>query len=432
LGSRLTDHLASPGRVAAESAGGAGGYAQQSQATVSARPSGRGLILVADDTEANRYAVGRSLRAAGFEVMEADTGAAALEAMAAKPDLMILDVNLPDLSGFEVCRRIKADPQTRSVPVLHLSAIRVATRDKVEGLESGADGYLVHPVEPIELIATVRALLRVRESEEALRALNETLERRVAERTAELLAHQRRLRELLGELGRAEQRERQRLAVELHDNLVQTLVVCKMRVSAIHAAAAPHSETATEAGLVVDILNEGMAYARSLMAELGPVLLNDHDLAAAVESVARRMEKHGLRVRVVDDRQPKPLHRDVLGLLFQTVRELLFNVVKHAGAGEATVTIERAGREVRLTVSDAGAGFDPAAPHAPTPEHGGFGLMSVRERLDLLGGRMQVHSAPGRGTRVIVTVPADRADSAGGAISTGGGRAAPGATPARF
>jgi signal transduction histidine kinase len=380
---------------------------EDSPASAPAMAGDRGLILVADDTEANRYAVGRSLRAAGYEVLEADSGQAALDAMAAKPDLVILDVKLPDLSGFEVCRRIKSDPATRSVPVLHLSAVLVATCHKVEGLESGADAYLVHPAEPVELIATVRALLRIREGEEALRALNESLERRVAERTAELLAHQRRLRELLGELGRAEQRERQRLAVELHDNLVQTLVVCKMRVSAIHAAAAPRTETAAEAALVIDILDDGITYARSLMAELAPVLLNDNDLAAAVDSVGKRMAKHGLRVRVVDDKKPKPLHRDVLGLLFQSVGELLFNVVKHAGSADATVKLERSGREVRMTVSDTGAGFDPSASPAAPSEQGGFGLMSIRERLGLLGGRLEIESAPGRGTRVVVTVPAD-------------------------
>jgi len=380
---------------------------EHSPASGAATPGDPGVILVADDTEANRYTVGRSLRAAGYKVLEADSGQAALDAMAAKPDLVILDVKLPDLSGFEVCRRIKSDPHTSSVPVLHLSAVLVATRHRVEGLDSGADAYLVHPVEPVELIATVRALLRIRRSEDALRVLNESLERRVAERTAELLTHQRRLRELLGELGRAEQRERQRLAVELHDNLVQTLVVCKMRVSGIHAAAAPGTEIGAEAAVVVDILHDGITYARSLMAELAPVLLNDKDLVAAIESAGTRLQKHGLRVRVVDDKRPKPLHRDVLGLLFQGVRELLMNVVKHAHSADATVTLERSGSEVRMTVSDTGAGFDPGAPPAAPSERGGFGLMSIRERLGLVGGRVEIESAPGRGTRVVVTVPAE-------------------------
>jgi signal transduction histidine kinase len=372
-------------------------------------PSGDPVrILHADDNDANRYAVSRSLRKVGFDVQEVGTGSAALEAVASgNPDLVILDVRLPDISGFEVCRRIKADPRTSSVPVLHLTASLVSTRDKVEGLESGADAYLVRPVEPVELIATIRALLRVRRSEEALRSLNQTLERRVAERTAELLAYQRRLRQLVGELGRAEQRERQRLATELHDNLVQLLAVCKMRVSSIAASAPIRSRTAREADVVKRFLDEGITYARSLMAELGPVVLNEHDLAAAVESVGKRMEGYGLRVSVRDDGVPKPLHGDVLGLLFQSVRELLFNVVKHAGTDSATVTLKRVGGEVRVTVADSGVGFDASQQQAGPSHAGGFGLLSIRERLDLLGGRVEVDSSPGQGSRVCLVAPLD-------------------------
>lgn len=126
-----------------------------------------GTILHVDDNEANRYVVTRVLQSAGFTVVEAATGAAGLEAIAQhQPDLVILDVRLPDLSGFEVCRRIKSNPQTAFVPVLHLSASFVKSQDKAEGLDSGADGYLAQPVEPIELLATVRSLLRIRQAEE--------------------------------------------------------------------------------------------------------------------------------------------------------------------------------------------------------------------------------------------------------------------------
>ncbi len=126
-------------------------------------------ILNVDDNEANRYAVTRMLRRAGFATLEADSGEEALRQVAARPDLVILDVNLPDLDGFEVCRRIKADPATASIPVLHMSASYILSEDKTRGLDQGADGYLIRPVEPPELIATVRALLRVRSAERRAR-----------------------------------------------------------------------------------------------------------------------------------------------------------------------------------------------------------------------------------------------------------------------
>ncbi|MFB2919217.1 response regulator [Aerosakkonema funiforme] len=129
-------------------------------------------ILHVDDNETNRYVVARTLRSAGFEVEEAGTGASALRSVGEQqPDLVILDVRLPDIDGFEVCRRIKTNPATSFIPVLHLSASFVKSEDKAQGLEGGADGYLAQPVEPIELLATIKALLRIREAEESALAL---------------------------------------------------------------------------------------------------------------------------------------------------------------------------------------------------------------------------------------------------------------------
>ncbi len=110
----------------------------------------------------------RVLRHAGFEVVEACTGQQALELVEKLPDLVILDVNLPDISGYEVCKQMKSKEATSRVPVLHLSATMVSTEARVAGLDGGADAYLIQPVEPEELVATIRALLRVRTAEEAL------------------------------------------------------------------------------------------------------------------------------------------------------------------------------------------------------------------------------------------------------------------------
>jgi PAS domain S-box-containing protein len=129
----------------------------------------RNLILVVDDTEANRYAKCRILRQAGFDVKEAGLGEEALQIIAAeRPRVVCLDVCLPDLSGLEVCRRIKADPRL-STMVLQMSASFVGHEDKVRGLEGGADGYLVSPFEPEEFLATVHSLLRIQEAEDKLR-----------------------------------------------------------------------------------------------------------------------------------------------------------------------------------------------------------------------------------------------------------------------
>lgn len=124
-------------------------------------------ILLVDDDEVKRYTIAKILARAGYRVREAVTGHGALRMTAERPDLIILDVKLPDISGFEVCRVIKSDPSTRTIPVLHISTTFVDLEDRIQGLEGGADGYLTDVMEPLELLATVNALLRTRKAEEA-------------------------------------------------------------------------------------------------------------------------------------------------------------------------------------------------------------------------------------------------------------------------
>jgi PAS domain S-box-containing protein len=138
---------------------------------LSDQPSG--TILYVDDDEDHRRLLGRVFRDAGYRVSEAATGGDALRLCLDQPDVIVLDVRLPDMSGFEVCRRIKANPATERIPVLHLSAAHVSSGDRVHGLQGGADGYLIKPVDSQELLASVHALLRIRRAEEALRQAEE-------------------------------------------------------------------------------------------------------------------------------------------------------------------------------------------------------------------------------------------------------------------
>jgi signal transduction histidine kinase len=132
-------------------------------------PGSPPTILNVDDHGPGRYVISRLLRQEGFRVQEAETGTEALRLAEDIPDLVVLDLNLPDISGFEVCRRLKADPRTASIPVLHLTASHHDAATWASSLEGGADAYLAEPTDPVVLLATVRALLRAREAEESLR-----------------------------------------------------------------------------------------------------------------------------------------------------------------------------------------------------------------------------------------------------------------------
>ena len=129
-------------------------------------------ILLVDDTDAQRYAIARTLTAKGFAVQEARTGTQALQLAQQQPDIILLDVMLPDLDGFEVCRRLKDDPATAHIPVIHLSAHLVQTEDRIHGFRGGADDYIAQPVTPEELVAKIGVWSRVRSAEADLRRKN--------------------------------------------------------------------------------------------------------------------------------------------------------------------------------------------------------------------------------------------------------------------
>lgn len=126
-------------------------------------------VLVVDDREANRYTTAHALTRAGFEVVEAATGKQALELSRNQPTVIVLDVKLPDILGYEVCRRIKANSHTRHIPVLQLSAAFLSNESKLFALESGADAYLIQPADPVVLVATVKSLVRLHSAESTAR-----------------------------------------------------------------------------------------------------------------------------------------------------------------------------------------------------------------------------------------------------------------------
>lgn len=145
------------------------------------------VVINVDDIEANRYAMTKILQRAGFEAIEADSGYAALELINKyKPDCVVLDINLPDINGFEVCKKIRENPTTASIPVIHVSATYVKIEDRETAYEGGADAYFVHPVDPREFILAIKSLIRMRETERKLRESEERF-RRLAENAQDII-----------------------------------------------------------------------------------------------------------------------------------------------------------------------------------------------------------------------------------------------------
>ncbi len=250
----------------------------------------------------------------------------------------------------------------------------------------------------------------MRESEQRLRDMNETLEERVAERT--LVAEQRatQLRALASELALTEQRERRRLAQILHDHLQQILVAAKLKVGLLKKRVEIEEQRA-RLQRVDELIDQSIGVSRSLTVELSPPVLFDAGFAAALEWLARHMqEKHGFQVRVDAEADVEPDTEDLRIFLFDAVRELLFNVVKHGGTSEAVVRVTVAAEsDLQIVVEDKGVGMVTKDDESSMQESG-FGLFSIRERLELLGGRMEIGSSVNQGARIILTVPGGLAE----------------------
>jgi len=249
-----------------------------------------------------------------------------------------------------------------------------------------------------------RAGQSLREREAELEDLTETLEQRVSERTA--LAEERaaQLRALAVELTQAEERERRRLAQNLHDNLQQLLAAAKISVNILQEQISGGPQRSLM-GQIDTLLGESIATSRSLTTELSSPILYDAGLGAALCTLGRQtQERHHLPVVVEVDAEAEPEAEPVRVLLFQAVRELLFNVVKHAHATQAYVhMLCEPEEQVCIIVGDDGVGFAPAL--SKTDLNQGFGLFSIRERLELMGGRIEIESVPSQGTRVRLYAP---------------------------
>ncbi|MFZ6178118.1 response regulator [Nannocystis pusilla] len=371
------------------------------------RETRKPLILNVNDHVANRYMVSKMLKNAGMQALEASTGAEAI-ALAQdprnKPDLVVLDVRLPDIGGFEVCRRLKSDPRTKDIKILHTSATFVTSDNRVEGVEAGADGYLTQPFEPQDLIATVRALLRLHEAEANLVARN-------------------------GQLVEADRRKDEFLAMLAHE-LRNPLAALHMGLPVLDRFP-PHDELEQQTR---EIMQRQLTLLTRLVDDLldvsrvtrGRIELHREpmDLAAVVARVVdvmrqRVAEPRRQTIRVELPAGPVPLSADS-GRIEQVLTNLLDNASKYSDPG-TTIEVRLAvtGGQAELVVRDHGIGIDAAtlpaifdlfaqATRSLDRSHGGLGigLTLAKGLIDLHGGTITAASdGLGLGTELKIRLP---------------------------
>jgi signal transduction histidine kinase len=381
-----------------------------------AEPTGSTLILNVNDNEGARYVVSRMLEKAGFSVIEGSSGQQALDLVrSARPSVVVLDIKLPDINGLDVCRRLKADPQTASVKILHTSAIYVAPEFRVQSLECGADGYLGQPFEQEELVATLRSLIRLSEAERALR-----------DHANELTAANHRTNEFLA-----------MLAHELRNPLAA--IVTSLPLLERSPATDPMEKTARELirrqtsnlrRLVDDLLDAARVTQGKIELHWETV-----DLVELVRRVTANVERTKMQPRSQPLTVNVPTgHINVRAdpmRLEQVLTNLLDNASKYSNSGDSIeLTLDTApgasGIDVaRVRVRDRGIGMAPETlptifelfsqadvPLARSRGGLGIGLTLVRTLVNLHGGSSSARSEGlGKGSEFEIILPMVSADT---------------------
>ncbi len=215
---------------------------------------------------------------------------------------------------------------------------------------------------------------------------------------------------LAAELGRVRDKERQKIAEDLHDHIGQNLVLAKMKLGALNSSLG-NEHSALIAG-ISDLISHTIEDTRSLIRELHPEWRSELSLKEAVDWLAKQtQEKYGLPCVTEFAALPKPLNKDVQEVLFQAVRELLVNTVKHAHASKVKIIGGCEKGWIRIRVIDDGRGFDSSRIFSQSPKTGGLGLMIIRARLGFLGGNLYIHSRAGAGTSAMIALPQNETKS---------------------
>lgn len=247
-------------------------------------------------------------------------------------------------------------------------------------------------------------IVKRQRAEEKLHKLNKTLEQRVAERTAELENRTQQLQRLAFELSDAEDRERRHIASILHDDFQQELAYVKMELGILKRKA--DSKIGQKLEILEQITGQCIEKSRNLSYEINPPALHISGLSAALDALAESMkEKHGLEVTVRTQLGFKLESSTLTSILYRSARELIFNVVKHAGADSAVIDVRSKNGMIHIRVEDSGNGFDYDTVRCSQVNGAGFGLYSIEDRITFMGGSMKIKTSPGKGCRVVLTVP---------------------------
>jgi signal transduction histidine kinase len=332
------------------------------------------------------------LKNAGYECLAAGNGLDALEFLKTNAvDLIITDIIMPDMDGMELLEEIKRKYDTHVI-IITAYAKEYPTH---EIIEKGADDFIQKPIAGSELVLRVKRVLKTRQ----LIADSKRTEKK-------LRSAQERFRAVVAKSGEMEEDLRKTLAMELHDRIGQNLTALNININVLkNTLSAQSLEKSTKIfDDTLDLIRETAEHARDIMARLRPVGLDDYGLEGAIHAYVKRFaDRTGIRVQVHVDGYAERLPINVEMLLFRIVQETFTNIAKHSHATKVNLWVEESQGRVVIRIADNGRGFDLNTIHIPK-DYGGWGLITMRERMRLHNGKFKIESKPGQGTTVSVSI----------------------------
>jgi signal transduction histidine kinase len=349
-------------------------------------------ILIVDDSPSARETLVALLEKEDYELHLAEDGFQALQMLGdLEPDLILLDVMMPGLDGFEVCRRIRSTPRRAEVPIIILTALD--DRDSLlQGIESGADDFLHKPIDRQELVARVRTIIRLN-------------------RYRTLLEQRENLREMAERLVTAQEEERLRISRELHDDLGQSLTTHMLALKNFQSdLSLPVTELFEGLQALYDQSYEVSIKIRRLAQDLRPPILDALGLKQSIQTYCNKFTERTQLPVTLEIEPVLPALPDIYNItIYRILQEALTNVTKHAKASRVWVELGVDDDFIHLTIQDNGLGVNSNGNHT-----NGIGLTGMKERMALVGGKFLLRSALEGGTIITASLPVKKETSHGG------------------
>ncbi len=346
------------------------------------------IILIIDDEPIARLTLSLLMEGTGYHFLFAETGPEGIRlAKQIQPDAILLDVMMPGMNGYEVCRELRADPQLAEVPIFMITALNDRA-SRLAGLSAGADDFLSKPFDKVELEIRLNTLKRV----DRYRHLLDEREKLQATLT-QLSLKNTQLR-LLSQYALAiQENERRSLALELHDEIGQSITGLKLILE-------QHSEDVpTQLEQARAIANDLLQHVRNMSLNLRPTVLDDFGLCPALDWLFKRFTTQtGISIcHNVDPFFERRFEKIIEITAFRVIQEALTNIARHAGVNEAYVLLTMEPDYLQVSISDSGKGFDPAS----LLDGNSSGLSGMEERVTQAGGTFSLQSTLGEGTLIL-------------------------------